>query len=116
MAFMQKQITDKRMWLEIDGNRGITVVDAADAPELLPLIEAAADETDELDGDALEELQEAASVYYDGRVEMVCKCVGYGARLSAPGYMDCTDWTVYDTQEEAEAGLNADYGDEDDEL
>ena len=27
--------------------------------------------------------------------------VGYGARLSAPGYMDCTDWTVFDTEQEA---------------
>ena len=26
---------------------------------------------------------------------------GYGARLSAPGYMDCTDWTVFDTEQEA---------------
>ena len=27
--------------------------------------------------------------------------VGYGARLSAPGYMDCTDWTVFDTEQGA---------------
>ena len=26
---------------------------------------------------------------------------GYGARLSAPGYTDCTDWTCFDTQQEA---------------
>lgn len=35
-----------------------------------------------------------------------CRCVmqrvtGYGARLSAPGYMDCTDWCVFDTEQEA---------------
>ena len=35
-----------------------------------------------------------------------CKCimqriVGYGARLSAPGYLDCTDWCVFDTEQEA---------------
>jgi hypothetical protein len=29
-------------------------------------------------------------------------CVhGFGARLSAPGFMDCTDWTVFDTEEKA---------------
>ena len=27
--------------------------------------------------------------------------LGYGARLSAPGYLDCTDWTVFDTEQEA---------------
>ncbi len=26
---------------------------------------------------------------------------GYGARLSARGYLDCTDWSVFDTEEEA---------------
>ena len=31
--------------------------------------------------------------------------VGYGARLSAPGYMDCTDWTVHETEEEAKEYL-----------
>ncbi|MCP3885122.1 MAG: hypothetical protein GY700_06540 [Propionibacteriaceae bacterium] len=26
---------------------------------------------------------------------------GYGARLSKPGYLDCTEWAVFDTQREA---------------
>lgn len=26
---------------------------------------------------------------------------GVGARLSAPGYLDCTSWAVFDTKEEA---------------
>ena len=26
---------------------------------------------------------------------------GWGARLSAPGYLDCTEWTVFDTEQEA---------------
>jgi len=26
---------------------------------------------------------------------------GYGVRSSAPGYMDCTDWCVYETLREA---------------
>jgi hypothetical protein len=30
---------------------------------------------------------------------------GWGARLSAPGYLDCTPWSVFDTREEAEAAL-----------
>jgi hypothetical protein len=30
---------------------------------------------------------------------------GYGARLSAPGYLDCTEWTVFDTEDEAREHL-----------
>ena len=26
---------------------------------------------------------------------------GFGARIQAPGYMDASDWTVYDTEQEA---------------
>ena len=40
---------------------------------------------------------------------------GWGARLSAPGYMDCTEWAVYDTEEEARAELEEMYPDDDDE-
>ena len=38
---------------------------------------------------------------------------GYGARLSAPGYMDCTSWTVYDTEDAAKVALEEMYGEED---
>lgn len=40
---------------------------------------------------------------------------GILARLSAPGYMDCTGWTPYDTIDEAREGLREMYGDDDDE-
>lgn len=30
---------------------------------------------------------------------------GYGARLSAPGYTDCTEWCVFDTENQARAYL-----------
>jgi hypothetical protein len=40
---------------------------------------------------------------------------GYGARMSAPGYMDRTDWSVFGTVEEAEEYLEEYYGDEEDE-
>jgi len=34
---------------------------------------------------------------------------GFGARLSAPGYLDCTDWAVFDTEEEAKQYLMETY-------
>jgi hypothetical protein len=36
----------------------------------------------------------------------------FGARLSAPGYMDCTEWSLYDSEEEAREGLADVYGDD----
>lgn len=48
------------------------------------------------------------------------RMTGYGARLSAPGYMDCTSWSVHKTVAEAAQDLidnyfDTDSGDEDEE-
>jgi hypothetical protein len=40
---------------------------------------------------------------------------GYGARLSAPGYMDATAWTVFKTRDEAEEFLREEYDVEEEE-
>ncbi len=37
---------------------------------------------------------------------------GYGARLSAPGYMDCTEWCVFATEKEAREYLAEMYDDD----
>ena len=37
---------------------------------------------------------------YDNDVEAEI-CNGYGVRLSASGYLDCTDWSVFDTEQKA---------------
>ena len=36
---------------------------------------------------------------------------GYGARLSMPGYLDCTEWTVHPSQLEAQLYLQETYED-----
>lgn len=38
------------------------------------------------------------------------KIEGFGARLSAPGYLDCTEWTVFETEDEAINYLEENYG------
>ena len=38
---------------------------------------------------------------------------GHLARMSAPGYMDCTNWTAHETEEEAREYLEEYYGDGD---
>lgn len=43
-------------------------------------------------------------VYPAGTIDqdlVVDRFAGYGARLSAPGFMDCTDWCVLSTVSEA---------------
>ncbi len=42
-------------------------------------------------------------------------CDGVLGRLSAQGYMDCTNWSPYDSEEEAEEGLAEECADESDE-
>lgn len=37
------------------------------------------------------------------------------ARLSAPGYLDCTEWELHDTADDAAQSLISNYGDEGDE-
>lgn len=45
-----------------------------------------------------------------GSIEIVR---GFGARLSAPGYLDCTEWSVFKTASEAMNHLMDTYGNHD---
>lgn len=78
MAFMKHEITPRKMWYKVDGTNG----------------------TNFEPGDLFTKLD--AIGMYTGKVESVERVYGYGARLSAPGYLDCTDWNVFNTVEKAE--------------
>ena len=95
MSFMQDEITGKEKWAELDGNCGIAWVplDCLEGPE----------------DNSVERWFEGA-VYNPGEYTFQIK-EGYGARLSAPGYLDATDWTVFPTSEEAEGYLHEMYHD-----
>ena len=59
---------------------------------------------------------EDAAKAYGVDPEDVETIFGWGARYSAPGYMDCTDWVgVYETEEEAVEECREIYGGDDDE-
>jgi len=88
MSFMKRQVTHKRAWHEIDGTAGIEWFDAEDFTV------------------------EQARENYSGKIWTVETIKGYGARLSAPGYLDCAEWTVFKTVKEAEAFLEEQYGDD----
>ena len=36
----------------------------------------------------------------------------WGARMSAPGYLDCTQWVLFETEEEAKEYLMENFGDD----
>lgn len=63
-------------------------------------------------------IAEALANYCTGNIldpdeDLVAK-EGWLARMSAPGYMDCTDWTSHASEKEANEYLDALYGDEND--
>jgi hypothetical protein len=96
MGFMQKQITVKQSWWRVETSQGTEIV-----PTDLVSQEPA-------DSCAFED-------YCEGQVQSWELIEGFGARMSAPGYMDCTEWSVFDTAEEAEKYLEEAYGDDEDE-
>jgi hypothetical protein len=75
MAFMQPQYIQGK-WLQIETDAGTWFI-----PEDLGM-----DPADCVEGEITED------------PEVI---TGVGVRLSAPGYMDCTDWCVFDTMTEA---------------
>lgn len=100
MSFMQQEITGLQTWFEIDGANGITFLPAANFPELF--------QAKDSEGEWLLAVFED---YVEGEVWTVETRLGFGARMSASGYLDCTEWAVFDTWQEAKEYLDEEYGD-----
>lgn len=94
MPFMEPQIVFGR-WVQVEGNIGVDVVDADLVGEIEPY-----------QGPAIP-VPEALEPYCEnGKVTEIKLIEGYGARLSAPGYLDCTPWTVFGSEAEAQQYLD----------
>jgi len=106
MAFM-KPFIEYGAWLEIDGDCGTTYLPMDVSPMTVDDLTRAAEEGDVTAYAPLLDYYEGSRIY---SVEVIR---GYGARLSAPGYLDATEWTVFDTLSEAEEHLKEMYGDDD---
>lgn len=91
MPFMQVQITARKPWIEIDTRGGTWVV----SKEHLSRREIAAIAQSDLWEETFGKYAE------DYGVVDVSEKSGFGVRLSAPGYMDATEWEVYATASEA---------------
>ncbi len=104
MSFMEPEITDCQKFYEVDGDMGI---------EFVPYYLVGEIDLDEFDDYSNHPIPEQLSDYVETsqatRIEIV---EGFGARMSAPGYMDCTFWCVYHSIEEAKACLEEMYGDD----
>lgn len=97
MSFMQQEVTGPQSGWRVETTAGTWYV-PGDV---------------ESDRDSLDD-------YVEGKIqdpdEDVTAVFGYFGRMSAPGYLDCTDWTFGETEEEVRNELSASYGgDEDDE-
>ena len=104
--FMKKQVTGKERWLIVETSAGTECVNnvfvsGLDWPNSLNLTESAFQS-------GAEQLQD----YCEGTVYSWENVEGFGARLSAPGYLDCTEWTVFDTEKEAWDYLDETYPEE----
>lgn len=98
MSFMQPQVYHD-LYFEIETTIGTEIVPAdvigrtcaTDVSAFLDYLEGEPNDEDEL-----VEVKE-----------------GWLARMSAPGYLDCTDWSAHETEEEARAYLEEMYGEDD---
>lgn len=77
MSFMKPQITIKQEWWDLEGTAGT---------DYFPCLFVS---------------KKDAIASYPGTVVSIKKIKGYGVRLSAPGYMDCTEWEVFTNKKEA---------------
>lgn len=106
MSFMEKQITGNVRWLRVETTHGTEFVSVFDSGLDWP-------NSGTLRGEALQDAITQLQDYTDGEPESWENIKGFGARLSAPGYLDCTEWTVFDTETEAREYLDSEYPDED---
>lgn len=92
MSFMQPQIM-KDDWYEVEANNGTDYVPVSACGKVKKT----------------KQLRD----YVEGEPKSRKLLKGwFGARLSAPGFLDCTEWSVFKTVEEAEKYLEETYGDD----
>lgn len=109
MSFMQQQITHGD-YFAIDTDQGTEYVPAG----ITGLVAVPEELNTTLDEDHANwpTMLAALHIYCMGTIVEVTPKTGWLARMSAPGYMDCTDWSPFGSEEEAVKGLTEMYGDE----
>ena len=109
--FMQRQITNKQNWLKVETTQGTEFVDTSSLSLFVRDSETLTHPMSDEDRDAT---IEKIRPYVEGKPQSWENIKGYGARLSASGYLDCTEWTVFETEQEAREYLEENYPEDDD--
>ena len=107
--FMRHQVKGLQNWLRVEKTHGTEFVSIADTSLFVRNSETVTHPKSDEDRDAT---IEKIRTYTDGEPQSWENIKGYGARLSAPGYLDCTEWTVFDTEDEAREHLEEMYPDD----
>lgn len=108
MAHFQREVTEKIQGWRVETNEGTSFVPGfvVSVPEILARDVTL---TTEDDADLFEMLAGRLRDYVAGHCVQEIEVIrGYFARLSAPGYLDCTEWCAYDTLKEARESLRDD--------
>ena len=108
-GFMQPDVTTKQQWYEIDGPMGTEWIPYDFVGDLEDSSVFACTTGHHDVPPELADYAENTEFYTISLVE------GFGARLSAPGYLDCTDWSVFESEFEARQHLVENYADDDSE-
>ena len=110
--FMQHQVTGLQNWVKVETTHGTEFVDAAG----LSLFVRNSDcSSQPLTDDELEQTIAKIQPYVEGTPQSWENIKGYGARLSAPGYLDCTEWTVFKSADDTQSYLDEYYPSDNDE-
>jgi hypothetical protein len=113
MSHMEHEITDKELWYVVDGPYRTEYIPADLLGHVTKDLHIAKPEDSESwQLSAWEELQEYCDNTNYWTIDLV---EGYGARCSAPGYLDATEWSVFPTAEEAQEYLDEYYPEEEEE-
>jgi hypothetical protein len=90
MPFMQPEVVFGR-WIEVDGPCGTEFIDA----DLVGHVES-------YQGPDVP-IPEPLAMFCENTMVTDIKVIesGWGCRFTAPGFLDCTPWTVFETEDEA---------------
>lgn len=106
--FMERELV-KGDWLVVDTARGTVCLPYEYAPRTAcDFCDAVGDglyKPDEAPATVTCDVLEYTDVFDANDVYSVERVSGWGARLSAPGYMDATEWSVFSTKRDALAYL-----------
>ena len=108
--FMQHQVTGLENWLRVETTQGTEFVRIADTSLFVRNSQTLTHPATDAE---LFAAKVKISPYCDGEPQTWENIKGYGARLSAPGYLDCTEWSVFETEEEAREYLEENYPEDD---